>query len=310
MLVKIPDLPHQWIIDTYYQNMSRVIMYQVENVITKMRSPFQEILIADVKDFGKALFLDGVAQSSQVDEAIYHEALVLPGLLACESPQNIFIAGGGEGAILRELLRHPAVQKVVMVDIDPIMIDLAKKHLYSWHKGKFDDPRVTVVTEDARGYLENSSQLYDYIIVDLADPAPDSPAALLYTQEFFELAKSHLTTGGIMAMQAEAIDITDHISFISIIKTLRQVFRAVIPYGATIPFFGSSWGFALASDQSFDDRLNPTRIDGQLQKIDQENIRFYDLESHAHMFAIPKYIRNALQNPSIGMILRDKDVTG
>ena len=111
-------------------------------------------------------------------------------------------------------------------------------------------------------------------------------------------------------MQAEATDITDHISFVSIIKTLRQVFREVIPYGATIPFFGSSWGFALASDQSFDDRLNPTRIDGHLQKIDQENIQFYDLESHAHMFSIPKYIRAALQNPSIGKILRDKDVTG
>lgn len=310
MLAKIPDLPHQWIIDSYYQNMSRAIMYQVENVITKMHSHFQEILIADVKDFGRALFLDGVAQSSQVDEAIYHEALVLPGLVACASPQNIFIAGGGEGAILRELLRHPAVQKVVMVDIDPIMIDLAKKHLYAWHKGKFDDPRVIVVTEDARGYLENSSQLFDYIIVDLADPAPGSPAALLYTQEFFELAKSHLSAEGVLAMQAEAMDITDHIPFISIIKTLRQVFSEVIPYGATIPFFGSSWGFALASGQSFDDRLNPTRIDGLLQKIDQENIRFYDLESHAHMFSLPKYIRDALQNPSIGMILRDKDVTG
>ena len=310
MLVKIPDLPHQWIIDVYYQNMSRAIMYQVEHVITKVHSPFQEILIADVKDFGRALFLDGVAQSSQVDEAIYHEALVLPGLLACASPQNIFIAGGGEGAILRELLRHPAVKKVVMVDIDPIMVDLAKKHLLSWHKGRFDDPRVTVLTEDARGYLENSSQRYDYIIVDLADPAPGSPAALLYTQEFFELAKSHLTPGGILAMQAEAMDITDHVSFISIVKTLRQVFRAVVPYGAAIPFFGSSWGFALASDKSFDDHINPTHIGDNLQKIDQEDIRFYDLESHIHMFSIPKYIRNALQNPSIGVILRDKDVAG
>jgi spermidine synthase len=308
MLTKIPDLPHQWIIDTYYQNMSRVIMYQVENVITRTRSPFQEILIADLKDFGRALFLDGVAQSSQVDEAIYHEALVLPGLLACETPRNIFIAGGGEGAILRELLRHPAVQKVVMVDIDPIMIELAKKYLSSWHMGKFDDPRVTVITQDARAYLEKSTQLYDYIIVDLADPAPGSPAALLYTQEFFELAKSRLATGGILAMQAEAMDITDHISFVSIIKTLKQVFRVVCPYGAAIPFFGSSWGFALASDRSFEDRLNPARIADHLQKIDQENIRFYDLESHAHMFALPRYLRTALQNPSIGMVLRDKDV--
>ena len=310
MLAKIPDLPHQWIIDIYYQNMSRAIMYQVENIIAKTKSPFQEILVADVTGFGRALFLDGIAQSSEVDEAIYHEALVLPGLLACESPKNIFIAGGGEGAILRELLRHPTVQKVVMVDIDPIMVDLAKKYLHSWHQGNFEDPRVIVVAEDARGYLENSGQYYDYIVVDLADIAPDSPAALLYTQEFYELAKSRLTPGGFLSLQAEAMDITDHITFVSIIKTLKQVFRSVIPYGVTIPFFGSSWGFALASDHPFDDRLNPARIASQLQKIDQKNIKFYDVESHTHMFSIPKYIRTALQDPAIGRILRDADLTG
>jgi spermidine synthase len=307
MLANIPDLPHQWIIDIYYENMSRAIMYQVENIIVKDKSPFQDILIAEVTGFGRALFLDGVAQSSEVDEAIYHEALVLPGLLACEKPQNIFIAGGGEGAVLRELLRHPSVQKIVMVDIDPMMVDMAKKHLASWHQGKFEDPRVSVVAQDARGYLANSGQLYDYIVVDLADISPESPAALLYTQEFYELAKSRLNPGGFLALQAEAMDITDHITFISIIKTIKQVFRNVVPYGVTIPFFGSSWGFALAGNQPFDDRLDPARIESQIHRINQENIKFYDAESHIHMFSIPKYIRAALQDPSVGRILRDQD---
>jgi spermidine synthase len=307
MLTKIPDLPHQWIIDIYYQDMSRAILYQVENIVAQDKSPFQEILVADVTGFGRAVFLDGVAQSSEADEAIYHEALVLPGLLACASPQTVFIAGGGEGAILRELLRHPAVQKIVMVDIDPVMVDLAKKHLYSWHQGKFEDPRVTVIAQDARGYLENSGQLYDYIVVDLADPAPDSPAALLYTQEFYELVKSRLTPGGVLALQAEAMDITDHLTFISIIKTLKMVFRSVIPYGVSIPFFGSSWGFVLASSQPIDERLDPGRIERQLQTIDQKNSIFYDRESHTHMFSLPRYIRTALQDPTVGRILRDND---
>ncbi len=87
-------------------------------------------------------FLDGVPQSSELDEYVYHEALVHPCLLASTIAKNIFIAGGGEGAVLREVLRHNTVEHVTMVDIDSQVIELSRRYLAKWHQGKFDDPRA------------------------------------------------------------------------------------------------------------------------------------------------------------------------
>ncbi len=308
MLASVPNLPQQWVIDIYYENMSRALMFQLETVVARAQSPFQDILIADLKGFGRALFLDGVAQSSQVDEAIYHEALVLPGLLTCSKPRRAFIAGGGEGAVLRELLRHPGIESITMVDIDAVMTDLAKEHLGAWHQGSFDDPRVRLLNEDARAYLQNTSDAFDFIVIDLADPAPDSPAAFLYTQEFYALVKSRLSPGGVMAVQAEAIDITDHETFVSVYKTVGQIFPCAFPYATHIPFFGSAWGFVLAGGPELKDRLKPANLRRRLKEINARGLEFYDLESHAGMFSIPKYLRSAIADPGCGKILKDEDV--
>jgi spermidine synthase len=299
---------HHWFIDDQFHNKSRAVMFAVKAIVASARSDYQEILIADLEDFGRALFLDGSPQSSALDEGIYHEALVHPALVACPAPQRVFVAGGGEGATVREILRHPTVQQVIMVDIDPLMISLARQHLSTWHQGAFDDPRVQVICEDARQYLANTVQTFDCIVSDVAEPLADSPAALLFTQEFFALARSRLAPGGTFALQAEAADVCDYVNHISLVKTLRTVFPTTLPYQVSIPFFSSAWGFVVAGETGLAERLQPSVVAQTLIERQCAHLSFYDAESHQHMFSQSRFLRQALADPAVGGILRDDHV--
>lgn len=294
---------HNWIID--YRSPNRANMYRVKEIIVSTSSRYQEILIAETVDYGRGLFLDGIPQSSALDEHIYHESLIHPALISHDNPTNVFIGGGGEGSVLREVLKHNTVKKVLMVDIDEDLVNLSKKYLNNWHQGTFDDERVHIINEDARKYLATSQEMFDCIIIDMTDPLQESPSTPLFTHEFFTLAKTCLNPGGIFAMQAETTNFGEHVPHISIIKTLQQTFHYVIPYQTWIPFYCLSWGFIIASDQSLKERLNPDSILQILQQRNCLNLKFYDAETHAHMFSRPKYLRDALDDPHTGMIIRD-----
>ena len=123
--------------------------YEVTRVLYEGRTRFQEVRIVETRPYGLALFLDGAPQSAVADEFVYHEALVHPALVAHPSPRRVLIAGGGEGATLREVLRHPTVEQATMVDIDGELVELARRHLEPMHRGAFDDPRARVIVGDA-----------------------------------------------------------------------------------------------------------------------------------------------------------------
>ena len=293
-----------WVIDLRTHSLASV--YRIEKTLAFTSSRFQEILIVETVGYGKALFLDGVPQSAEADEYIYHEAFVHPPMIIHPRPQKVFVAGGGPGAMLREILKHDVVEKLVMVDIDAEMINVAKQYLPSWHQGAFENPRVTLRHEDARAFLVNSAEKYDVIFMDCTDPVEDSHAALLFTYEFFELAKSQLNTGGIFAVQAEQTNLGELDAHISLIKTLKESFKFVVPYQIWIPFFGVPWGFIIASDEPLEQLLSTQGMAQLLQEKGNLDLRFYDVESHMHMFALPKYLRDAIANPSLGRIVHDE----
>jgi spermidine synthase len=297
---------HNWVIDFHFRHESRASMYRVQRTVAHAVTDYQEVLIVDLVDLGRALMLDGSMQSSALDEHIYHEALVHPAMIASPSPKKVFVAGGGEGATLREILKHNTVEQVTMVDIDSALVELARQHLGAWHQGAFDDPRVKVLHQDARGYLEHCAEKFDCIISDVVEPTGDSPAALLFTQEFFQIVRSKLNPGGALALQAEAADVSDYEAHVSIVKTLQACFNSVRSFQVEIACFSAAWGFAVASDSSLDERLNPRTITTVLAERGCANLGFYDAESHLHMFSLPKYLRDALQNPNAGMIIRDE----
>jgi len=140
-------------------------MHAIVRTLIQAQTKFQQVEIMETASYGKCLVLDGRIQSSQHDEFIYHEALVHPGLLAVEgAPKSALVIGGGEGATLREFLRYPSLTRAVMVDIDGEVVELCKRHLPEMHQGAFDDPRTELRHEDARAYLERTSDRFDLIV--------------------------------------------------------------------------------------------------------------------------------------------------
>ena len=258
------------------------------------KTTFQQVDILDTPAFGRCLILDGKIQSAEFDEFIYHEALVQPALTTHPSPKSVFIAGGGEGATLREALSHSDVELAVIVDLDEEVVSLCKYYLPSYHSGAFDAHRTKLYHTDAGQYLQDTNESYDVIIIDLPDPQEGGPASLLYTQGFYQLLRQRLNPNGILTIQSEACAQGNTSIFTAINKTLSSVFPQVFPYKALIPSFATEWGFNMASLGPSPLELSVQQIDTRLTYRDCNDLRFYDGQTHKGLFTLPKNIRTAL----------------
>jgi len=268
--------------------------FAVKDVLYFGQSKFQKVEVIETVSFGKCLILDGKIQSCETDEFIYHEALVHPPMILHPNPETVFIAGGGEGATLREVLAHKTVRKVVMVDIDVEVIDICKRLLPAHHQGSFDDPRVELLHMDAKEYLAETKERFDVIIIDLSEPIEGGPAYLLYTQKFYEMLKSKLSDNATFALQSgsTALGVTD--VYTAINNTLKTAFSIVAPYEANVPSFGTTWGFSLASLKFDPLQLSPDEVDRRIADRVSKTLRFYDGHTHQGLFFIPKYLRDEM----------------
>ncbi|MCX8031004.1 MAG: polyamine aminopropyltransferase [Thermodesulfovibrionales bacterium] len=276
--------------------------YSLQEVIYSNFSGFQDIKVIKSGAFGKCLILDGKMQSAESDEFIYHEALIHPSLFSHRQPKRVFIAGGGEGATAREILKHKSVDEIVIVDLDREVIEISKRYLYEWSQGAFENEKVKLYYEDAREFIKREG-FFDVIVLDLPEPTEGGPAYLLYTKEFYSLVFDHLTEDGIAVTQAASSAVHNLKVFTLIAKTLMSVFPIVRPYTANIPSFFTPWGFVLASKRYDPLQLSPKDIDRKIKDIDSQ-LQFYDSETHYHMFSLPKYIRTAIKKQN--QIISDK----
>jgi spermidine synthase len=286
-----PD-KHRWFSD--YISPDLTVLHSIKERIYSGRTKFQSVDIVDTGSFGVCLVLDGKIQSSEADEFIYHEALVHPAMLTHPRPERVFIAGGGEGATLREVLAHKTVKKAVMADIDEEVVSLCHRLLPSWHQNAFDDPRAELHFVDARKYLEESSEKFDVIIIDLVDPLEQGPARLLYTREFYQIVKQKLGPDGIMSVQAEPAEWKNLDNFAAIVNTLRNVFPIARPYQVHVPSFLGLWGFVAASQSLDPCELAPEEVDTRISTRISKKLKSYDGLTHQAMFTIPKHIRRQL----------------
>ena len=286
-----PD-KHRWFSDNISPDLT--MLHSIKERIYSGRTKFQSIDIINTGSFGVCLVLDGKIQSSEADEFIYHEALVHPAMLAHPQPEKVFIAGGGEGATLREVLAHKTVKRAVMVDIDEEVVELCRRFLPSWHQNAFDDPRAELHFADARKYLEESSDKFDVIIIDLVDPLEQGPARLLYTKEFYQAVKQKLEPDGIMSVQAESAEWKNLDNFTAIATTLGSVFPIARPYQVQVPSFLGLWGFVFASQSLAPPQLTPKEIDTRIAARISKELKSYDGLTHQAMFTIPKHIRRQL----------------
>jgi spermidine synthase len=270
--------------------------YEIERVIARAKTAFQAVEIAETKAHGLALFLDGMPQSAISDEYVYHEALVHPALIAHPDPKRVLIAGGGEGATLREVLRHPAVERAVMVDIDGELVDLCREHMAAMHQGAFDDPRAEVVIGDALAYLRDHDEQFDAIVIDLTDPDEDGPIGALYGPDFYRLVASRLAEDGIISLQAYTFGAGRMAWVARIAATLRDVFPIVRVYRAEVPFFKDSWALCTASARRDPAALPMLYVDRALAARGLDTtLRFYDGTTHQSMFSLPKDARAVLR---------------
>ena len=282
-------------------------MSSIKAILYEGTTAYQHVQILDLEPFGRCLVLDGKTQSSEADEYVYHEALVHPVLLAHENPKNIFIAGGGEGATLREVLAHTNVETVTMVDIDREVVELCHEHL-PMHRGSFDDARTQLVFQDAKLFLQETDKRYDVMVLDLPDPLEGGPAALLYTQDFFQLVRDCLAPDGLMVVQSGTCGPSNYTEiFPAIHNTLETVFPIVVGYQVTVPTFGGPWGFNVASLGPNPALLQSQEIELRIKARITSKLNMYDGISHQGLFSLPKYLRQGL-NSELRVITSDNPI--
>ena len=300
------EAPGKWHFELVTNDM--MVLYRIKDVVHTGKTSYQDVDILDTETFGRCLVLDGKTQSTEVDEHVYHEALVHPALLfhqghqGHQGPGSVFIGGGGEGATLREVLAHRSVERVTMVDLDSEVVDLCRRFLPRHHRGTFDDPRVDLHHVDAREYLGSTTDTYDAIVLDLVDPLEGGTSYLLYTREFYEIAKSRLNPGGVLVTQAGPAGLLNYAEcFTAVARTLSTVFPRTYPYGIYIPAFTTLWGMVMAFPESSRPSPNASPRDpdpGQIDRLISERLagepRYYDGLTHRSMFALPKYLRKSI----------------
>jgi spermidine synthase len=221
-----------------------------DEIIYARTTPYQRIIITRGRA-GFQLFLNGHLQFSSADEYRYHEALVHPAMVLAGSPRRVLILGGGDGLALREVLKHPCVEAVTLVDLDPDMTALSERFplLAELNQQAFHDPRVEVVNQDAMVWLEESGPAYDAAIIDFPDPNTFS-LGKLYTTHFYRLLKRHLTSAAAVGVQCTS-PLFARTSFWCIVRTMEAAGFAVAPYHVAVPSFGI-WGFVLARQERFE----------------------------------------------------------
>jgi spermidine synthase len=281
----------KWFIE--YTHPTQAHMHGVEQFIYSGKTKYQMVEIIDTEFYGRCLVLDGKIQSSQYDEYIYHETLIQPALTLHPAPKSAMIVGGGEGAVLREILRHPTIEEIVMVDIDREVVELCKHYLPEWHQGAFEHAKVKVHYMDARKYLKKTDEEFDIIFMDLPEPLDDGPAYLLFTRQFYQMASERLAEDGIIALQAGSYNPRLIECHAAICNTLSTSFPVVRSYSSFIPSYDAVWGFALASKKYDPLMLSVEEVDKRLQERNITELKYYDGETQQAMFAVPKDVRLA-----------------
>ncbi len=269
--------------------------YWTENVgltvkadqVKKIRSKYQEILVLDTPQFGKMLILDGLVQTTEKDEFIYHEMLAHPALLMHPNPERVLVIGGGDGGTVREVLKHSSVKEVHLCEIDEEVILISEKYFPSISE-KLRDPKVKIFIEDGNEILQERQNYYDVIIMDSSDPVGASE--VLFREEFYRKVKSSLRHDGIMVAQTESPVLQEEY-FSKAYREIRKVFRNVGVYLAYIPTYPSGmWSFTIASD--FIDITDTTR---NIEKVKELKTKYFCDSIYACLFSLPRFVQDILK---------------
>ncbi|WP_136678455.1 polyamine aminopropyltransferase [Neptunomonas sp. XY-337] len=265
--------------------------FTIDEVLFEQQTDSWHLIIFRNEMFGTVMALDGIIQTTERDEFVYHEMLTHVPLFAHGAAKRVLIIGGGDGGILREVTKHPEVEHVTQVEIDQAVIDMCKTYLPNHSAGAFDDPRANIVIADGIEYVTQTDEKFDVIISDCTDPV--GPGEVLFSSTFYEGCKRCLNEGGIFVaqngvafMQIEEVQTTK--------RRLSPYFNDQSFYCAAVPtYIGGNMTLAWAAD-------NPALRSVELQTLEARFVasgiktRYYNPQMHAGAFALPQYIIDAL----------------
>jgi spermidine synthase len=258
------------------------ISVQVERVVEKRRTPYQEAVVSETSDFGRMLTLDDVIQTTERDEFAYHEMICHVPMCSHPNPDRVLVVGGGDGGAVREVLKHP-VQAVDLVEIDEAVISLSKEHLPSISSG-LADPRVRVIIGDGIEFVAGSRDAYDVIIVDSTDPV--GPAQGLFERGFFERVRRALREGGLFAAQTGSPFYSAEL-VARVYRDLRSVFPKAGLYLGCVPTYpGGLWVFSIGSVGGEFTSPLPGRV--------VKGTKYYDEAVHSAAFVLPPFVRRLI----------------
>lgn len=278
-----------WFAETLHRSVRQTLA--VRRPIATETTAFQKMKIIETEAYGRALVLDGVVQTTERDEHIYHEMMTHVPLFAHKHPTRVLIIGGGDGGIAREVLRHKSVEAVSMVEIDPGVIEACKRHLPSICADAFEDPRLDVVVDDGAKFVRTTSERYDVAIIDSPDPI--GPATVLFAIEFYKNISRVLRPGGLMVRQTGSLFLQPDES-VEAAARLRRVFKFVSPYVAAIPtYIGGLFGFLMASNTVQPLRATPASLESRYRRA-RFACQYYTPAIHRACFALPASVRARL----------------
>lgn len=259
---------------------------RMDRLLYDSETEHQRLRVFENARFGRVLTLDGVVQTTEADEFIYHEMLTHVPLLAHGSVRQVLIIGGGDGGMAREVLRHRGVERVVMVEIDAGVIDFSKRYLPSLSAGAFDDSRLEVVIADGADYMRGASDRFDVIIVDSTDPV--GPGEVLFTDTFYGHARAGLTENGILVTQ-NGVPFLQGGELTDTMRAFRALFRDWGCYLASVPTYA---GGPMAFGWGTDGPAGAVSVETLAERMAAAGLetRYYTPAVHKGAFALPGYV--------------------
>lgn len=263
------------------------VTWGINDIIYTEKTPYQNLSIIETEEFGRALVLDNILQTTINDEFYYHEMIAHVPLFTHADPRRVLIIGGGDGGTAREVLKHKSVESIDLVDIDECVIAACRKYLPEL-SCSFDDPKVNVIITNGVEYVQKQKSKYDVIIIDSTDPFPEGPAMDLYSRDFYKNVYHCLKDDGLFVSHTESpcFSFSRHI-FQEIQKRINACFPLTNVYITCVPSYISGyWSFTIGSKRY--DPLRDYRHDSSIKTL------FYTGELHKACFVLPRFMQEII----------------
>lgn len=284
----------EWFQETLHPAIRQTL--KVDEVLHREQTALQDLIIFRNPTFGRVMALDGIVQTTEGDEFIYHEMLAHVPILAVKAVKGrvgkVLIVGGGDGGCIREVLKHKGFV-CTMVEIDPGVIELSRKHLPNHHAGAFDDKRANIVIADGARFVKETPERYDVIIIDSTDPV--GPGAVLFTEEFYADCKRCLAPGGVLVTQ-NGVPFLQGPELQSSVGAFKKLFRQGGCYLAVVPTYnGGFMALGWATD-NLKLRKVPVATIARLYKAAKLDTKYFTPDLFAGAFALPNFIQQLVDD--------------